>query len=244
MLIRRPVPPIRLPVSRPVLTPQVSMSYIWLITNCSSEKARGIGLSILGTVAQTGPLLGTLGLYPSSQAPYYRKGMWTSTGVLFGGVAIALLSISYFVINNRRRDAAALRREGAAEGSGSELGADSKEGDLAAKRQLDMEVPAERAEALRRHIDVSRRGEDSPYCESTVIGAVATGSIATDASVRHSFLQSDMFSDEVLMPRCVSSGPRLPTLLTSCGPCLSLPNPKTCPLLGLPRRPMDSFARL
>lgn len=144
------------------LFPQVSQTYIWLITNCSSEKARGVGLALLGTISQTGPLLGTLDLFPAKDKPYYTRGMHISLGIIAAGIAIAILAIAYFAWQNRRRDqaqAAAVKADRAEDGRG----AAGDEDDLTHRLKLDPNNPAHQEEALRRLIDVGRKGEDSPY---------------------------------------------------------------------------------
>ncbi|CAO1620993.1 unnamed protein product [Parajaminaea phylloscopi] len=159
------------------LFPQVSFTYIYLITNVASERARGIGLTILGVVSQTGPLLGTLGLFPAKEGPYYRRGMWVSLGVTCAGIGILSTAVTYFVLHNRKRDLAQEKweREVASAGLPTTSEAQIAEEEktmavnasarrrLAAKVTLNKEDPVEREEILRRYIDVSRRGEDSPY---------------------------------------------------------------------------------
>lgn len=156
------------------LFPQVCFTYVYLITNVSSERARGFGLTVLGIISQTGPLLGTLGLFPSKEAPFYRKGMWVSFGVTCAGIVILSVAVSLFAVSNRSRDRAQFRREREVT-AGSVTSAETEEkvtgsisgptsrGLLAAKVKLDGTDPGEREEMLRRYIDASRRGEDSPY---------------------------------------------------------------------------------
>lgn len=152
----------------------IPLTYVWLISNVASPRARGMGLSILGVVSQCGPLLGTLGLFVEG-APYYKKGMWISLGILAAGVAITFISATFFTISNHRRDRAAYRREAdhlgdapspAAGTVGDKENADlSKRGtsELQHKVVLDKNVEEERVEALRRLIEVGRQGEDSPF---------------------------------------------------------------------------------
>ncbi|PWN18099.1 MFS general substrate transporter [Microstroma glucosiphilum] len=156
----------------------VPLTYTWLISNVASPRARGMGLSILGVVSQCGPLLGTLGLFVEG-APYYKKGMWISLGILAAGLAITLVSAVFFVVNNHRRDRAAYRREAehlgdaTAPATGSvgdretttelrQTGT-SRSSELQDKVVLDKNVEEERVEALRRTIEVGRQGEDSPF---------------------------------------------------------------------------------
>jgi hypothetical protein len=63
----------------------------WVLNNQGSDTKRGMGIAILNMVGQCGPLLGTR-VYPASDSPYYRLGMWVCAGfMLFNGVlALAL----------------------------------------------------------------------------------------------------------------------------------------------------------
>lgn len=148
------------------LFPQVSQTYIWLITNSSSEKARGVGLALLGTISQTGPLLGTLDLFPASDKPYYKRGMEVSLGIIAGGIVIALVAIAYFVWQNKRRDRAQLAAAGAQGGGGGSEEDKVEKGDstdVTRLLKLDPSNQAHKEEELRRLIDVGRKGEDSQY---------------------------------------------------------------------------------
>lgn len=58
----------------------------WVLNNQGSDTKRGAGIAILNLVGQCGPLLGTR-LYPSTDKPYYRVGMWTCAAfMLFNGL--------------------------------------------------------------------------------------------------------------------------------------------------------------
>ncbi|CAO1622887.1 unnamed protein product [Sympodiomycopsis kandeliae] len=133
------------------LFPQVSQTYIWLITNSSSEKARGVGLALLGTISQTGPLLGTLDLFPASEKPYYQRGMHVSIGLICGGIVIAIIAVTYFFWQNKKRDRLQLQTV-EEDGKG-----------LAGVVHLNKENPEHREEELKRLINVGRKGEDSPF---------------------------------------------------------------------------------
>lgn len=57
----------------------------WVLNNQGSDSKRGTGIAILGIIGQCGPLLGT-NVYPSSEGPYYRKGMWICAAfMIFNG---------------------------------------------------------------------------------------------------------------------------------------------------------------
>jgi MFS family permease len=53
----------------------VAMILAWVTNNSGTDSRRAGGLWILTTIGQCGPLLGT-SMFPSDEAPYYRKGMW------------------------------------------------------------------------------------------------------------------------------------------------------------------------
>ncbi|KUJ22189.1 MFS general substrate transporter [Mollisia scopiformis] len=70
--------------------------------NATGSKRAG-GLWIMMTVGQCGTLLGT-NIFPSSERPFYRKGMWIACSFsLLAAVASAVLSTLLF-LENRRRD--------------------------------------------------------------------------------------------------------------------------------------------
>ena len=76
----------------------------WVLNNQGSDTKRGTGIAILNLVGQCGPLLGTR-VYPATDAPYYRTGMWVCAAfMLFNGVlAIGLRTL--LVWENKRLDA-------------------------------------------------------------------------------------------------------------------------------------------
>lgn len=74
-----------------------------------SSQKRGLGLSILGTVGQCGPLLGTR-LFPAQEQPYYVRSMAVSAGLKFGAALIAFCTSAYFYWVNRTRDQEQARR--------------------------------------------------------------------------------------------------------------------------------------
>ncbi|RAL60360.1 hypothetical protein DID88_000136 [Monilinia fructigena] len=75
----------------------------WVLNNQGSDTKRGTGIAILNLIGQCGPLLGTR-LYPSQEAPHYRKGMWVCTAfMLFNGL-LALSLRTLLKWENRRLD--------------------------------------------------------------------------------------------------------------------------------------------
>jgi len=55
----------------------------WVLNNQGSDTKRGVGIAILNIVGQCGPLLGTR-VYPATDSPYYRLGMWTCASFMLG----------------------------------------------------------------------------------------------------------------------------------------------------------------
>ena len=80
----------------------VSLDLVWNSnTNSTSTKKAG-GLWIMMTVGQCGPLLGT-NVFPSSDEPYYRKGMWVCCSfALLSAATEASLSFLLWRENKRR----------------------------------------------------------------------------------------------------------------------------------------------
>jgi len=75
----------------------------WVLNNQGSDTKRGTGIAILNLVGQCGPLLGTR-VYPASDSPYYRLGMWVCAGfMLFNGL-LAFGLRCLLVWENRRLD--------------------------------------------------------------------------------------------------------------------------------------------
>ncbi|KAH8653238.1 MFS transporter-like protein [Tricladium varicosporioides] len=66
----------------------------WVVNNQGSDTKRGAGIAILNLIGQCGPLLGTR-IYPATDGPRYKLGMWTCAGfLLFNGfLAIALRTL-------------------------------------------------------------------------------------------------------------------------------------------------------
>jgi len=75
----------------------------WVMNNQGSDTRRGTGIAIINVVGLCGPLLGTR-LYPMSEQPYYRKGMWVcAVFMLFNG-ALALSLRFLLVWENKKLD--------------------------------------------------------------------------------------------------------------------------------------------
>jgi len=75
----------------------------WVLNNQGSDTKRGTGIAILNIIGQCGPLLGT-NVFPSSDEPYYRMGMWICASfMLFNGV-LALSLRTLLVWENKKLD--------------------------------------------------------------------------------------------------------------------------------------------
>ncbi|CAN6649302.1 high-affinity nicotinic acid transporter [Trichomonascus vanleenenianus] len=81
--------------------PCVPILIAWVGNNQRSDSARGMGFVILQAVGQCGPLLGTR-IFPSSDGPMYRKGMWISFGFLCLVSALGLVLRFYYVWLNKK----------------------------------------------------------------------------------------------------------------------------------------------
>lgn len=69
-----------------------------------------IGLCLTHETGQCGPLLGT-NVFPSSEKPYYRKGMWISAAFcLFVAVLSCVLSL-WLIYENKKLDKAQANAE-------------------------------------------------------------------------------------------------------------------------------------
>lgn len=75
----------------------------WVMNNQGSDTKRGTGIAIINVVGQCGPLLGTR-LYPSSEAPYYRKGMWVCAAFMLFNGFLAILLRTLLVWENKKLD--------------------------------------------------------------------------------------------------------------------------------------------
>jgi hypothetical protein len=75
----------------------------WVLNNQGSDTRRGMGIVILNFIGQCGPLLGTR-IYPATDAPYYRMGMWVCAGFMIFNGLLALGLRYVLVYENRRLD--------------------------------------------------------------------------------------------------------------------------------------------
>lgn len=81
----------------------VAMTLTWVGNSHATDSKRAAALAILATGGQCGPVLGT-NIFPKSDAPYYRKGMWISCGACFLVVATACMQMGILFHANQKRD--------------------------------------------------------------------------------------------------------------------------------------------
>jgi len=100
----------------------VSVILPWVANNTATDTKRAAGLWILNAVGQCGPLLGT-NVFPSDEAPYYRKGMWICCAFCLLVAVLGAMLSSIYVWENRKRDREELGMDasGIAEGLGENI---------------------------------------------------------------------------------------------------------------------------
>ncbi|KAI1301044.1 major facilitator superfamily domain-containing protein [Xylaria venustula] len=79
----------------------------WTINNQGSDSKRGVGIVLLNAIGQAGPILGTR-LFPTSEKPYYVKGMSICAAFMFFNALLALTLRLILAWENRvfeKRDA-------------------------------------------------------------------------------------------------------------------------------------------
>ncbi|KAL9050499.1 MAG: hypothetical protein Q9162_006606 [Coniocarpon cinnabarinum] len=78
----------------------VSLLLSWTANIHASESKRTAGYIILSTIGQCGPVLGT-NVFPSTEKPYYRKGMWISCAFCLL-VSVLSVTLSLWLIKENR----------------------------------------------------------------------------------------------------------------------------------------------
>lgn len=81
----------------------VSQLLIWVSNTHATDSKRAAGLAILATGGQCGPVLGT-NIFPPTDKPYYRKGMWISCGACLLVFCLAIVQMLILHRNNKKRD--------------------------------------------------------------------------------------------------------------------------------------------
>lgn len=81
----------------------VAMTLTWVANTHATDSKRAGAFAILATFGQCGPVLGT-NIFPKSDAPYYRKGMWISCGACIMVFVLACLQSTLLWRANKKRD--------------------------------------------------------------------------------------------------------------------------------------------
>lgn len=131
----------------------IPMAYSWLIANAVGESKKGIAIVIFSTIGQVGPILGTH-LFPANQAPYYKKGMFVSAGMLLGGTLITSITLIFLWRYNHKKDVEMDRLLTAAANDSNSL---------RYQRKLDQSNSIHIQEIHRRRVDIAQRREASIY---------------------------------------------------------------------------------
>lgn len=84
--------------------PSIANILPWVLNNQGSDTKRGVGIAILNIIGQCGPLLGT-NSFPSSEGPYYRKGMWICASFMLFNAFLALALRTLLWWENGKLDA-------------------------------------------------------------------------------------------------------------------------------------------
>lgn len=83
--------------------PAISNILPWVLNNQGTDTKRGTGMALLQMVGQCGPILGTR-LYPTSEGPYYVKGMAVCAAFMFFNGLLALVLRFYLDWQNKQAD--------------------------------------------------------------------------------------------------------------------------------------------
>ena len=79
----------------------VALTLSWVANIHATESKRAGGMALLATIGQCGPLLGT-NVFPSYEAPYFRKGMWISASFCLL-VSCLCVGMSLFLIQQNKK---------------------------------------------------------------------------------------------------------------------------------------------
>lgn len=81
----------------------VALTFTWVTDNQGSASKRGAGLVVFGMLGQTGAIAGSR-FFPSSEGPYYVKGMYISAALLFFAALVTLILRYMLFWENKMRD--------------------------------------------------------------------------------------------------------------------------------------------
>lgn len=107
-----------------IIFASVALLLAWVANINASESKRGGAYAVVYTIGQCGPVLGT-NVFPSSEAPLYRKGMWISAAMCLMVAGVALCLMGLLIWENKKMD----QRE-------AEDGVDGEEGTLSRRRNI------------------------------------------------------------------------------------------------------------
>ena len=85
----------------------VALLLAWTANLHATESKRAGGYTILATIGQCGPLLGT-NVFPASEKPYYHKGMWISCAFCLLVTVLSVALSLHLVRENRKMERAGL----------------------------------------------------------------------------------------------------------------------------------------
>lgn len=83
--------------------PAISNILAWVLNNQGTDTKRGVGYSLLQTVGQCGPIVGTR-LYPATDGPLYTKGQWICAAFMFLCALLALFLRTYLKWQNKQAE--------------------------------------------------------------------------------------------------------------------------------------------
>lgn len=81
----------------------VALLLAWVANIHSTESKRAGGYTVLATVGQCGPLLGT-NVFPESEKPLYRKGMWISAAFCLMVAVLSGVLSCWLIYENKKMD--------------------------------------------------------------------------------------------------------------------------------------------
>src|SRR6266566_3899078 len=83
--------------------PSVANILPWVLNNQGSDTKRGVGIALLQMIGQVGPVLGT-NMFPSTEGPYYVKGMAVCAAFMYFNGLLALTLRTYLAWQNKKAD--------------------------------------------------------------------------------------------------------------------------------------------
>lgn len=98
-----------------IIFASVALLLAWTANINATESKRGGAYAIIYTIGQCGPVLGT-NVFPSSDEPLYRKGMWISAAMCLMVAGVATCLICLLVWENKKKD----QKEASEEADGQE----------------------------------------------------------------------------------------------------------------------------